>query len=209
MSVFLDNEHLDTDDLGHDASIGQALEVAKTAVQGTGRLILGLRVSEQEVESEQIEEILTAPINDFERLDFISGRPAEMVLEALQTSRRAFEDTFPVVKRAAERLSRGDLTTTMTLLADCFGIWGQTHQAVCTAARLLQLDLDRLELAGRSIKAWLRQLAEKLGEIRSAMESRDNVLLGDILRYEVDEMLLEWERTLSGLIEHIESQCVA
>ena len=209
MPVFLDNEHLDIDDLGHDASIGQALEVAKTCVQGTGRLILGLRVSEQEVEADQIADLLTAPITDFDRLDFLSGRPQEMVLEALQASRRAFEDTFAVVKEAADSLSKGGLARTMSLLADCFNIWGQTHESVCTAARLLQLDLDNLQLAGRPVAEWLNQLSEKLRDIRSAIESRDHVLLGDILKYEVDELLAEWERTLTGLIEHVELEFAA
>ena len=147
--VFLDNEYLDVLTLGPDASIGQALEVAKTCIQGTGRLILGLRVSEQEVDAEQLIDLLGAPIAEFDRLDFLSGRPQEMVLEALQTSRRAFEETFAVVKEASEALAKSDLSRTMSLLADCFNIWGQTHQAVCSAARLLQLDMDHLQLSGR------------------------------------------------------------
>ena len=51
---------------------------------------------------------------------------------------------------------------------------------------------------------WLNDLASKLRELKDAIESRDHVLLGDILRYEFDETLEQWERMLDGFIAHVE-----
>ena len=66
------------------------------------------------------------------------------------------------------------------------------------------LDFDDLEIDGRQITAWLNELAGKLGELKNAIESRDNVLLGDILRYEFDQTLQQWERMLGGFIAYVE-----
>jgi len=207
MPVFLDNEVIDTAELGPDSSIGQLLDVVKSRVAGSGRLVLGLRCNEEEVDAEQLTDMLAAPITDFERLDFFSGRPEETVLEALRATRRAFEDTFPTVQEATEAVSAGDLPRTMNLLADCFAIWGQTHEAVLSGGRLLDIDFQSLVVGNRPMIEWVTELASKLREMKEAIESRDHVLLGDILRYELDATLRNWEHMLGGFIEHVERVC--
>jgi hypothetical protein len=207
MAIFLDNEAIDTAELGPDSSIGQLLDVVKSRVGGSGRLVLGLRCNEEEVDAEQLSDMLAAPIADFERLEFFSGRPEETVLEALKATRRAFEDTFPTVQEATEAVTGGDLPRTMSLLADCFTVWGQTHEAVLSGGRLLDMDFSSLIVADRPIIAWVTELASKLRELKDAIESRDHVLLGDILRYELDGTLRNWEHMLGGFIEHVERMC--
>lgn len=206
MPFFLDNKPIAVNSLGEDASIGQLLEWVKSRMAGTGRLVLGLRCNDEDLDAEQIGDMLSAPIADFERLDFFSGQPEEAVLDALKASRRAFEDTFPTVKHATDALAAGDLLTAMNLLGDCFGIWGQTHQAVLTSGRLLEIDFQTLQVAGRQIVVWVNELADKLREVKAAIESRDHVLLGDILRYELDETLQHWEQMLGGFIDLVESR---
>src|SRR5262245_60268289 len=104
MPIFLDNEPVGVEALCEDASLGQLLDVVRARVIGTGRLVLGLRCNDEDVDAEQLSDMLTAPISDFERLDFFSGRPEEAVLDALKTSLRAFEDTFPAVKEATDAI---------------------------------------------------------------------------------------------------------
>jgi predicted nucleotidyltransferase component of viral defense system len=65
------------------------------------------------------------------------------------------------------------------------------------------MDFQTLTVAGRPIVSWVEVLAEKLRQLKDAVESRDLVLLGDILRYEIDPALRDWEQMLAGLIQHI------
>jgi len=63
---------------------------------------------------------------------------------------------------------------------------------------LLQFNFDELVIADRHIFDWLRDLGGKLKDIRDAIENRDHVLLGDILRYETEEFVEGWERMRSA-----------
>ncbi|MEK6644296.1 MAG: hypothetical protein AABZ08_10335 [Planctomycetota bacterium] len=205
MSAYLDSQPIATDALGPHASIGQLLDLVKTRVTGSGRLVLGMKCNEEDVEAEDIAAMLSAPITDFERLDFVSGRPQDMVLDALDAVRRAFEQTYQVVRDASESLSRGDAPRAMGLLSECFGVWGQTSDAVLTSGRLLNVDLETLHIEGRTISDWVADLVTKLREIKCAIEDRDSVLLGDILRYELDETMQAWDRMLVGYITFVEA----
>ena len=62
----------------------------------------------------------------------------------------------------------------------------------------------RCALQGRDIMQLLVEIRTKLTEIKDAIEARDYVLLGDILRYELDEPLQSWENMLNAFIEHVE-----
>jgi hypothetical protein len=205
MSAYLDSQPIAIDALGPHASIGQLLDLVKARVTGSGRLVLGLKCNEEDVDAEDIAAMLSAPITDFERLDFVSGRPQDMVHDALDAVRRAFEQTYQVVRDASESLSRGDAQRAMGLLSDCFGVWGQTSDAVLTSGRLLHVDLETLTIEGRAITDWVSDLVTKLREIKCAIETRDTVLLGDILRYELDETMQGWDRMLAGYIAFVEA----
>lgn len=205
MTVFLDTEQIATDTLGPNARVGQLLDMVKDRVNGSGRLILGMKCNEEDVDSEEIASMVSTPIAEFDRLDFISGDPRDMVLDALDGVRRAFEQTFQVVREAGDDLARGDAQRAMNRLADCFSVWGQTVDAVQSSGRLLGIDLDAFTIEDRTITAWVSDLATKLREVRSAIEARDSVLLADIVRYELDETMQAWDRMLAGFIVHIEN----
>lgn len=206
MTVFLDTEPIATDALGPNAHVGQLLDMVKARVNGSGRLILGMKCNEEDVDSEEIASMVSTPITEFDRLDFISGDPRDMVLDALDGVRRAFEQTFQVVREAGDDLARGDAQRAMNRLADCFSVWGQTVDAVQSSGRLLGIDLDSFTIEDRTISHWVGDLATKLREVRAAIESRDSVLLADIVRYELDETMQAWDRMLAGFIGHIEAE---
>ncbi len=204
MPVLLDDQPLSLEHLPPGATVAEAVNEARARLEGSGLTIVALRNNKEVVADAQVEQMLSEPISRFDHLELVSGRSQEVVLDALRLIREGFAETFPAVKEVVESLAAGKLSEAMTLLAQCVRVWGRAQEAIIQSRSLLEVDFDDLEIDGRQITDWLNQLAGKLEELKNAIESRDNVLLGDILRYEFDQTLQQWERMLGGFIAHVE-----
>jgi hypothetical protein len=204
MSVFLDDHPLATTELDQPRTVGEALELARTEAAANGSLILGLLCNNEQVPPDRLSWVLSQPADDFERVDLVSGPPKPVVLKALRDVSGLFAQTFPLVKEASETIAAGRVGEAMRAFADCVSVWGSAHESIVQGAALLGVRFDDLQLCGRPVTQWLVELATKLGEIKEAIEARDHVLLGDILRYELDEPLREWEQMLAAFIGHVE-----
>lgn len=201
MAIFVDNEPLTGDALGQDATVSAVVDRVRAGIAGTGRMVLGLRCDEQDVSMDRLEQVLGMPCAAVGRLDVVTGCPGALVADALSVTRGALTETYATVATAASHLSSGDTAEAMRELADCCAVWARVHEAVVRACGLLALDVSGVAIEGRAVSQWLRDLAKTLLGIKTAIESRDTVLLGDILRYEMDQTLGDWERMLDGLIE--------
>jgi len=203
MSIYLDDRQLPVDALAADATVAQVLDLARAEAARTGTLIVGLRCDHNPVPAEQIEELLAQPAGGYQRIDLLTGRPKELVLEALEQTRSAFAQTFASLKRASDDISAGRIGEAMRSLSDCISTWVSAHQAVVQSANLMQMSFDQLQFNGQPASVWLERLASRLSDLRTAIEARDHVQLGDILRYELDETLREWEQMLDAFIQQV------
>lgn len=200
-TIFVDHEPLAVDALARDATVSAVVDHVRAGIAGTGRMVLGLRCDEQDVSMDRLEQVLGMPCAAVGRLDVLTGCPGALVADALGVTRGALAETYATVATAASHLSSGDAAAAMRELADCCAVWARVHEAVVRACGLLALDVSGVAIEGRAVSQWLRDLAKTLLGIKTAIESRDTVLLGDILRYEMDQTLGDWERMLDGLIE--------
>lgn len=203
MRILLDDKPFTADDVSPDAPLSQLLDVAKDRLQGTGSVIVALRHNDEDVSVERLEQMLCEPVGNLENLELVTGRPNEVVLSALEEVRVVFAETFAEVKEAAEALTTGNVGAAATTLADCVGVWARTHEAIVQGGMLAGVNFDQLEFGGQPMVDRLKVLVTKLRELKNAVESRDHVLLGDILRYEMDDVLHQWEQMLNGFIEHL------
>ena len=204
MNIFLDSQPLAATDLDRNATVQAALDAAKRKLAGTDLMIFGVKCDDQEISPEDLEQTLSLPAARFARVDFVSGHPNEVVLAALRQTRLSLADSFTGVKQASESLSKGRVSEAFGALVRCLAVWGQAHEAVVQGMALCSLDAERLVISGRPLLDWLHELARQLRGLKGAIESRDHVLLGDILQYELDETLQGWEVMLDGIIAHIE-----
>lgn len=204
MNIFLDSQPLTTTTLDRNCTVQAALDAAKRQLSGSDLLIFGVKCDSQEVSPEDLERTLSLPAGRFARVDFISGHPADVVLAALRQTRLSLADSFTGVKQSSECLSKGNISDAMSSLVRCLTIWGQAHEAVVQGMALCNVDAEQLIISGRPLLDWLHEIARQLRSLKEAIESRDHVLLGDILQYELDETLQGWEVMLDGIISHIE-----
>ncbi len=203
MSLYLDNQLLPTDELADGATVGQVLELARAEAARTRSLIVAIQCNQEVVPADRLEWMLQQPARDFERIDLTTGHPKDVVLEALEQTQAMFGQTFPLVKRTSDDLSSGRISEAMQTFTSCVSAWGCTHEAVVQSARLLGVDFEQLHVNDQPVSFWLERLAARLADVKSAIEARDHVQLCDILRYELDETLREWEGILDGFIEHV------
>jgi hypothetical protein len=61
-----------------------------------------------------------------------------------------------------------------------------------------------MEYEGRAVKACLRDLVDKLTDVRAALEAHDVVILADLVRYELPALAQTWHAILNHLAAQTE-----
>ncbi len=208
MQVYLDDKPIRCDSFPPTAIVSEVINKIKLQLGDTDAIIISLRCNQTDIKPDLLDSVLAGPASQFDRLDLISASSRQVAMDALRQTRTAFEETFAGVKQAADEFAAGQTATGMTTLLDCLAVWTQVNDSVLQSGELLGLDLQTVDFGGKHVINALRELTTKLDEVKAALESRDNVLLGDILRYEMDETLETWKSLLDGFIEHIEKMLV-
>lgn len=203
MIALLDGKPIPGEALRPDTSIRALLDRAAAQLLDTGCIVFGVRCDGEDVPPGELDEVMKQPVSTFERVELISGRPRKIVLEVLEETRRSFADTFATIQQASDDFAAGRVTEGMNRLMDCVGVWSSVHEAIVRGGALVGVDFDRLVINQKHILDWLRDLSSQLRDIKNATEAKDHVLLGDILRYELDETLRGWETMLNGFEQHV------
>jgi hypothetical protein len=204
MTVYLDNEPLDGEQGGGDCTVADMVDIAKSKLAGTGSLVVGVQCDAVNVGAEQLDAVLSRPAGEYDRVDLISGRPKQVVLHALADAQTTLAETAAGACECADALAAGRLSDAMQLLGRCVNVWGHVHTAILQGGNLLGVSFDDLRIHGKPIADWLKDLSAKLRDIKGAIETRDTVLLGDILRYEMEETLSAWNEMFTAFISHVE-----
>lgn len=205
-SVFLDGKPLDEGSLSCGLSLSELIMKAKADLAGTSAIIFGVRCDGCDIPPDGLDEVLSRQVADFRQVELISAEPSHIVLDALNDTRTAFAETFAKLQQAADDLAKGNMAEGLSTFIDCVATWGKMHEAIIQGGTLVGIDFERCVLQGRDILQWLDEVRTKLREIKGAIEARDYVSLGDILRYELDEPLQSWENMLNAFIEHVEER---
>ncbi len=204
MPILLDKRPIQIAGFDEKMTVGQALEEAKRSLAGSGLMVFGVRCDHREIEPPQLDDVLRKPAGSFDEVEFVTGEPRGIALEAMKQARDALAETFAGVKRAAEAHSTGDLSEAMQIIMRCLGIWSQAHEAVVQGGTLAGLDFESVRVSDRPLLEWIQDLSRQLRNLKEAIESRDHVLLGDILHYELDDTLQGWDHMMGGIIDHLE-----
>lgn len=167
-------------------------EVSQASGPTPSRMVVGLRCDGQPVDDTQLEEILHAPARRFTRLEFETQSTTGLVRVTLDQTIGMFESSGPALQRAADLLDEGKQEEAMQAMQGFCELWRQGQQAVLLAAQALEVDLDHLMIDGRDTAAILEPIKTQLNALKDAMETGDLVLVGDVLRYELEEPLAGW-----------------
>ena len=138
VKLYVDGEALEPS-LDANDSVDDLLEsVRKTATDpGSPRTLLGLVCDGIDVLGDELSQVLTCPISDYERIDVQTGDPAE---PSPARSRDALSslDTVEIHRtETVDLLGQGNTSEAMRRLADCLGLWVQINEVITQSVSLL------------------------------------------------------------------------
>lgn len=121
-----------------------------------------------------------------------TAEPRAVVLEVIDEVERQLATADVSRNEALDRLRAGEPNKALQKLSSCFGVWQHAQESIQKIAQLLRLDLSRITVSGTTLAGALNAFAQQLRDVRSSLENRDYVLLGDVLAYEMDTTIALW-----------------
>lgn len=201
MDIYLDREPFSFDETS--ATVGQVLKSVLHGVHADGRVVTCIRCDGEEVDADALNAILPERADKFGRLEFESGMPGQLAVEALSHVQAMLIELESAKEQAVERLNQGQTSEAMMLLRTYFDAWHQAHDAVLQSVKLVGVNMDAMSVDELSIAELFEQFANQLRQLKEALEARDHVTLADIMNYEANETTERWIK----LIEQIKTAC--
>lgn len=193
MSVTVDHEPLATETMGLK-TVGQVL----SHVQRGNRLVTNLLIDGRAPDLNGIGAVRLSPL--IGHTVFIeTAEPREMALSVLEEVEEQLDDTDDLRNDAADLLQQNQPGKAMEKLSGCFAVWQTAQESVLKVGQLLRLNLDAVRVNGQALSTVLTQFADQLRQIKTAIEHRDFVTLGDILAYEANETSNQWRTALAAV----------
>ncbi|GIW76325.1 MAG: hypothetical protein KatS3mg104_1388 [Phycisphaerae bacterium] len=194
MTVTVDSESLPVEQLGL-STLGDVL----SHLQEKNRLVTQVLIDGTEPDLSHIPALRSRRLLGH-TIYIETTEPAQIARDVLTEVIVQMEQADSARRSATEHLVVGETNKALQKLAGCFTTWQTARQAIEKVAMLLRVDLERIQVEGISLTQILLEFAEQLRSIRSALESRDYVLLADILRYEIDQTTQRWFQAIRQLL---------
>ncbi len=193
LSVTVDDEPLNAAALGLH-TVGHVL----SHLQRSNRLVVQLLIDGKSPEPHQLSTIAQTNLSGH-TLFLETTDPRRLALDVLDESSQQIQDAERLKNEAADLLQRNQSSKALQQLGAALRIWQDAQQAVTKIAELLRIDLSSIQLQGRPIEEMLAEFSRELREIKSALERRDFVSLGDVLAYEMSDTTSAWLNCLHAV----------
>lgn len=189
---------------GADQTVQElALEVVAAAA-GSPRMVVALRCDGSDIDEQRLTEVLAANVGSFDSVEIITQPVAALVKATLDQAIAVFDDASRSRGAIADALAEGRVNDAMESLQTLLNTWRQVQEALVGAAEGLELTLDDLSVEDHPLTELVAMIRTHLTELKDAMTDGDFVLLGDVVRYELEEPFRLWGqllRQLRGLAE--------
>lgn len=205
VEVYVDDHLVDEAPMAA-GTVADAIHHVQTQLCSPDQLVVGLRCNGGDVSSDQMAETLPKPVSEFARLDVLTGTRFSLVADAMAQAAACLSDTEAAVQRVAELLSEGNAVEGIDTLGECLRVWQQIHDAVGKSIEMLQIDPDQVEVGEATLMEVIGRPKGVLVQVRDALQSRDHVLLADILKYEFMAVTSEWHSVITRLRREADEQ---
>lgn len=193
MPVMVDDAPLRTEELGL-RTVGQVL----AHLQRTNRLVVHVLIDGLEPDLDQLSNVRKSPLQDHE-VSIETTDPRQMATGILREVEAQLREAGRTRNETVELLQKNQNVRAMEKLSGCFTVWQHAQQSLLGTAQLLKLDLSSIVVDGQPLNALLSEFTSQLREIKSALENRDFVTLGDLLLYETTQTDDRWRMALAEL----------
>jgi hypothetical protein len=193
MPVTVDHSPLLAEELGL-RTIGQVL----AHLQRERRLVVHVLIDGREPDLRHLGDVRKSPLDEH-HIFIETADPREMAMDILKQVETQLGEADRIKSEAARLLQTNQNTRAMEKLAGCLTTWHHAQETLLGTAKLLKIDLDKIDVFGRPLTDLVTQFAEQLRQIRSSLENRDFVSLGDVLIYETEQTSVQWRQALESL----------
>lgn len=197
MLVTLDGQRL-AGDFSAEATLAALVGDVRTRFLGE-RLLVGVAVNGVALTDTTLETRLSATVSRDDQIDLESGERCEVVQAALRDAAREIGEAAEDHRALADAINGGRTVEAFESLRELVAVWQGCQRAVVEGGALLGRDLTACEYAGRVVREFIRELAEKLRALRDVLDARDTVSLADLAYYELPPLCETWQGLLQAL----------
>jgi hypothetical protein len=171
-----------------------------------GRLVISVSMDGHQLGDHELNARLGEAVPAGVQLELGSSSPAQLVVSVLESLAQGFAEAAEAFPEVADRLAGQDAPAAIHDVGRSLAAWQTCYRALAQCGALLHRDLLEDGGGDRSMSAHLNELTDKLNELRSALESRDTVLLADLVRYELPPLARQWQQLLAALAERLDTE---
>ncbi|KPK72617.1 MAG: hypothetical protein AMJ79_15600 [Phycisphaerae bacterium SM23_30] len=197
-------------------TLGVALVTVQEKHIAGDQTIATVYIDGEPLTAERLAEWKDRPVDDFQEAHIQSLKRNILAAQGLRLVADDLGESRNQREQIVDHLCRGRSTEAMKMLNGYLQVWNTVQQTLAGAGRLLEIELDTLEVSLpaedpdqrqiRPLADLFNHLTEQLKELKSSLEAQDLVLLGDILEYEFGPLTENWHRMLNQVADTFEKQ---
>ncbi len=200
MDVFVDDNKVDFATRGSETLESAVKRLQRDACR-KDHVVVAVRCDGLHLTGEELSQAMERPIDDVRCLEVATTTPAALVRAAAEEAAQMLETVDEQRRRSAECFSQGKTADGITALTACLGVWQQVHDAATKSIHMLDLDPAEVRVSGEPLEKALALPMDRLQTVRDALKAQDFVLLADVLEYEFDEVVRQWQALLEAIGE--------
>jgi len=193
MPVTVDHATLCAEELGL-RTVGQVL----SHLQRERRVVVHVLIDGLEPDLGRLGDVRKSPLKDH-HIFIETADPREMAMDILRQVEAQLGEADRIKGEAAKLLQNNQNVRAMEKLSGCLTTWQHAQESLLGTARLLKIDLETITVGRRTLTSLVTGFTEQLKRIRSSLENRDFVTLGDVLIYETEQTSAEWREALEAM----------
>jgi len=193
MSVTVDRQPIAPEEMGLQ-TLGQLI----AHLQKDNRLVVHVLVDGEEPDLSRMGSVRKIAL-DQHTLFVETANPRELAVQALSEVDAQLDEVERLRAEASDLIVKSQNQKAMEKLSGCFSTWQHAQESVLKTAQLLRLDLAAVRADGQPLTSMVREFADQLRQIKSALENRDFVQLNDILTYEAPQSTARWRGAVTSL----------
>ena len=205
MNVFIDDQPY-AGRIETDTTLEQLSETIRGRELPGDRMVIAIQGNGQDLVAQELDEALHRPAIEYERLDFLTESTTTVAIEALETAEQMFAESAEVRSQTATLFTEGQIDEALQLLGPCITTWQRAFEAIAQVLTLTGLGLDDIEAQGVLLTAMVESWTDQLRQIKEAFESKDFVLIADLLEYEFGPTTDRWSAYISSIGETIQAK---
>ncbi len=202
MKIILDDTPI-ADPPSKATTLAEAIAAAAERAATLDRVIVDIFADGRAVSSEELDdEASMAHTCDEVRLT--TAEPRSFVRVTMCDAADALDGARECQQRAAELIEAGSTTEGYEALEGSLALWQSARQSLDQGAQLIGLDLSTLPFEHPDIlPEAIAKLSAALEEVRRCVGAQDWAALSDVLLYDLDDLVGEWQKLLRDVAKHI------